>query len=288
MPNLHKPTLTKPQIFGDMNVWGYILNDNIDKTSVFITELMQDLENKDQEISRIEREKVSKSEVIPFIEEKVDNYIELNVKPELDTWIDTVTKPDLDTYISQKKGELDRYVREVKNVELDRYEKEKETEIHQYVSTEIESITNHTTSKITEVTEHTDSEKVRITTFVDTEIQRVKNETDTQIATITDEGKKVINEYVNTTSKPDIDNYVKGKEKELSGATFKPSVSPDGDLSWTNDKNLPNPDTVNLRGDAGNFIFDIEDGRLILYTVDNGKAPNFNLDNNGHLIMEII
>lgn len=288
MSNLQKPTLQKPQIFGDINVWGYILNENIDKTSVFMTEVIDDSNNKDQELSRLEREKVSKSEIAPLIEDKIDNYIELNVKPELNTWIDTVTKPNLDTYISQKKSELDRYVREVKNAELDKYEKEKETEIHQYVSTEIESITNHTTSKITEVTKHTDSEKVRITTFVDTEIQRVKNETDTQITTITDEGKKNVNEYVNTTSKPDIDNYVKSKENELSGATFKPSVSPNGDLSWTNDKNLPNPDTVNLRGDAGNFIFGIEDGRLILYTVDNGKAPNFNLDNQGHLIMEII
>ena len=36
-----------------------------------------------------------------------------------------------------------------------------------------------------------------------------------------------------------------------SGATFTPSVTSDGTLSWTNDKNLANPDPVNLKGPAG-------------------------------------
>lgn len=36
------------------------------------------------------------------------------------------------------------------------------------------------------------------------------------------------------------------------GATFTPSVSPDGIISWTNDKGKPNPDPVNIKGPAGN------------------------------------
>lgn len=36
-----------------------------------------------------------------------------------------------------------------------------------------------------------------------------------------------------------------------NGATFTPSVSEDGTLSWTNDKGLPNPDPVNIRGPQG-------------------------------------
>ena len=36
-----------------------------------------------------------------------------------------------------------------------------------------------------------------------------------------------------------------------NGATFTPSVSPGGDLSWTNDKGLENPETVNIKGPAG-------------------------------------
>ena len=35
------------------------------------------------------------------------------------------------------------------------------------------------------------------------------------------------------------------------GATFIPNVSPEGVISWTNDKKLPNPDPVNIKGPAG-------------------------------------
>lgn len=35
------------------------------------------------------------------------------------------------------------------------------------------------------------------------------------------------------------------------GATFTPSVSEAGVLSWTNDKGLPNPDPVNIKGPPG-------------------------------------
>ena len=36
-----------------------------------------------------------------------------------------------------------------------------------------------------------------------------------------------------------------------SGATFYPSVSPDGVLSWENDRGLENPEPVNIKGPAG-------------------------------------
>lgn len=35
------------------------------------------------------------------------------------------------------------------------------------------------------------------------------------------------------------------------GTTFTPSVSADGDLSWTNDGGKPNPETVNIKGNPG-------------------------------------
>lgn len=38
---------------------------------------------------------------------------------------------------------------------------------------------------------------------------------------------------------------------ELDGATFTPSVSSTGDLSWTNDRGRENPETVNVRGPDG-------------------------------------
>lgn len=36
-----------------------------------------------------------------------------------------------------------------------------------------------------------------------------------------------------------------------AGATFTPAVSEDGIISWTNDRELPNPDPVNIRGRDG-------------------------------------
>ena len=36
-----------------------------------------------------------------------------------------------------------------------------------------------------------------------------------------------------------------------NGATFTPSVDTEGNLSWTNDKNLENPATVNIKGEKG-------------------------------------
>lgn len=36
-----------------------------------------------------------------------------------------------------------------------------------------------------------------------------------------------------------------------SGATFTPSVDAESNLSWTNDKGLKNPETVNIKGDKG-------------------------------------
>ncbi|MDO4732460.1 MAG: hypothetical protein Q4B50_02945 [Bacillota bacterium] len=36
-----------------------------------------------------------------------------------------------------------------------------------------------------------------------------------------------------------------------AGATFRPSLNEEGLLSWSNDKNLPNPDSVNIRGPQG-------------------------------------
>ena len=129
-------------------------------------------------------------------------------------------------------------------------------------------------------------------------IDGVKQEADTYV---TKTSKPSIDEYVENTSKTEINNHVENvskksindyvtiKEEEIKGATFTPSISPNGDLSFTNDKNLPNPEVVNIKGekgDPGNFSFQIEDGHLVLYTVDNGVAPTFSLEN-GHLIMEI-
>ena len=39
-----------------------------------------------------------------------------------------------------------------------------------------------------------------------------------------------------------------------NGATFTPAVASNGDLSWSNDKGLPNPQTVNIKGPQGDGV----------------------------------
>lgn len=53
-----------------------------------------------------------------------------------------------------------------------------------------------------------------------------------------------------------------------NGATFIPSVSDDGVLSWTNDRDLPNPDPVNIKGKDGKDGRDGEDGYTPVKGVD--------------------
>ena len=40
-------------------------------------------------------------------------------------------------------------------------------------------------------------------------------------------------------------------DKGETGATFTPAVSPEGEISWTNDKGLPDPEPANIRGQKG-------------------------------------
>ena len=54
----------------------------------------------------------------------------------------------------------------------------------------------------------------------------------------------------------DINNVVEKLEEDVAshvydGATFIPNVDTEGNISWTNDKDLPNPETKNIKGDTG-------------------------------------
>ena len=56
-----------------------------------------------------------------------------------------------------------------------------------------------------------------------------------------------------------------------NGATFFPAVSPDGILSWTNDRDLDNPSPVNIKGDKGD---DGKDGYTPIKGVDYFDGQN--------------
>lgn len=69
---------------------------------------------------------------------------------------------------------------------------------------------------------------------------------------------------------------------ELDGATFTPSVSSDGDLSWTNDRGKANPPTVNIRGLPGVSptiqVEDVQGGHKVTITDTNGSTSFTVLD----------
>ena len=57
--------------------------------------------------------------------------------------------------------------------------------------------------------------------------------------------------YIYSPTKGWVNNGALQGAQGESGATFIPTVSSNGDLSWTNDKGLTNPDTVNIKGPKG-------------------------------------
>ena len=91
-------------------------------------------------------------------------------------------------------------------------------------------------------------------------IQKV-TELDTQVAEneasrISNEETRVANENTRINNENAREEYIKDLKKDvelgnLDGATFTPSVSENGDLSWSNNKGLVNPQTINIRGPEG-------------------------------------
>lgn len=69
-----------------------------------------------------------------------------------------------------------------------------------------------------------------------------------------------------------------------SGVTFTPSVSPEGELSWSNDGGLDNPEPVNIKGptgEPGNTPFIGENGNWWVGETDTGVAASGGNDDSG-------
>ena len=93
------------------------------------------------------------------------------------------------------------------------------------------------------------------------------------------------------------DLMAKLEARYFDGATFTPSVSEDGVLSWLNDKGLPNPESVDVRGPKGNdgvvtqlaagmYGLKVVDGRLKLICGAASQPPDLYLEG-GHLFLKI-
>ena len=97
----------------------------------------------------------------------------------------------------------------------------------------IDEYNENTVTKIKEFDTHVENSKENINTYIEEKVA------------------PAVNDYIETNSKPKIDSYIELKEKTIKGATFTPTVSESGDLSWTNDKGLENPPIVNIKGPKG-------------------------------------
>ena len=149
-----------------------------------------------------------------------------------------------------------------------------------------------------EYTEIRDSAKAAEAERVSNELRRVGNEA-TRVA---DEDKRISAENERIAAEKErvvtITDFVsKVSEGFFNGATFLPSVSDDGLLSWTNNKGLPNPLTVDIRGPKGNdgvvtdlaaglFMLQVEGTDLILIYGEESKPPAMEIED-GCLMIEI-
>ena len=61
---------------------------------------------------------------------------------------------------------------------------------------------------------------------------------------------------------------------EFNGATFTPSVSSEGIISWTNDKDLPNPTSQNIKGPKGDTGTGIPSGGTIGQVIVKGSGDD--------------
>lgn len=97
-----------------------------------------------------------------------------------------------------------------------------------------------------------------------------------------------------------IDEFEQGvADGDFDGATFTPAVSQQGVLSWTNDKGLVNPASVNVKGDKGDdgVITTLQAGMYALQIESNGHlyvsfgadadVPDLAIDDDGHLYLTI-
>lgn len=108
-----KPALQKPVVGGSINEWGDILNSNIDVQDNFNNSILIDSEAKDSEIERLDREKVSRTDVDTVVQTSVDEYINTNGNVKLDEHVESVNKPELDRYTEEKKKDIGNVINDL-------------------------------------------------------------------------------------------------------------------------------------------------------------------------------
>lgn len=208
--NITVPKLVKPTVGKHVDTWGYILNENFDKLSEFHTKIVSDSEMQNQELARLENEKLNIEDIPSKVEPVVQEFLETTIKPEIDDYIDTVSKPDITKHVETKKQEINTYVNTTSKPALDSYEKEKEKELNTYTTTKKGELDSHTIAKKGELDAYEKTKETQLNNYTGTK--------QTQLDSYTNTKKGELDTHT-TAKEGQLDTYTTGKERELDTHT---------------------------------------------------------------------
>lgn len=229
-----KPSLIKPKIGGDPDIWGGKLNENIDKQDLFNQKIIEDSASQNQELSRLEEEKLSRDELDTFVSEKVDNYIEVYGKAQIDEHIETVSKPDIKNYVDSKKVEISQYVENTSKPEINSHVEKKKIELNEYNAVKKSELDEHTTLKENQLDSHTKVKETQLDAYEKekekeldafnvikkSELTAHANSEIENITSHTNVKKSEINDFTES-EKVELNQHEKAKEAELDTHTGK-------------------------------------------------------------------
>jgi hypothetical protein len=210
--NITVPKLEKGVIGGDIDRWGYKWNENIDKLSEFHTKVIADSEMQNQELARLENEKLNIEDIPSKVEPVVQEFLETTIKPEIDDYVNTVSKPDITKHVETKKQEINTYVNTTSKPALDSYEKEKEKELNTYTTTKKGELDSHTIAKKGELDAYEKTKETQLNNYTGTK--------QTQLDSYTNTKKGELDTHT-TAKEGQLDTYTTGKEGELDTHTGK-------------------------------------------------------------------
>lgn len=281
--NITVPKLVKPTVGKHVDTWGYILNENFDKLSEFHTKIVSDSEMQNQELARLENEKLNIEDIPSKVEPVVQEFLETTIKPEIDDYIDTVSKPDITKHVETKKQEINTYVNTTSKPALDSYEKEKEKELNTYTTTKKGELDSHTIAKKGELDAYEKTKETQLNNYTGTKQTQLdsytntkKGELDThttakegQLDTHTAEKKSELDAYEETkegelntftsAKKTEITNHTNTKKRELDTYTTQKkgeiTTHTDSEIERINaDSELANKANKTIQVIAGNGL----------------------------------
>lgn len=219
--NITVPNLVKPTVSGSINQWGYILNEDLDKITEFSKKIVSDSEMQNQELARLENEKLNIEDIPSKVEPVVQEFLETTIKPEIDDYVNTVSKPDITSHVETKKQEINTYVNTTSKPALDAYEKEKEKDLNTYTTTKKGELDSHTIAKKGELDAYEKTKQTQLDSYTNTK----KGELDThttakegQLDTHTTAKRGELDTHTGK-KKSELDAYEKTKEEELNTFT---------------------------------------------------------------------